>query len=134
MANTRKHANATMRNVYFDGDLLKAIKEKDPNFNLSAEVNAMLKEKAELQKNEQAIMIDPLRLSNLTQSTPRTACSNNTRQSTLFETFASRDRRDEIVKYIQSVKDTSTLNQIEQNAKCMLKVSETHRQRLVISK
>ena len=103
--------------------------------NISKELRAYIKERVDLEKNEQALEVDPLRLSNLTQRNKTEAHDESKlyRQSTLFETFASRDRRDEIVKYIQSVKDTSTLNQIEQNAKCMLRVSETHRQKLVVT-
>ena len=135
MANIRKHANATMRNIYFDGDLLKAIKEKDPDFNLSAECNAMLKEKVELQKNEQAYtIVDPLGLSrNLTQSDKsplRQRDGDHYRQSTLFETFASRDRRDEISRWVKSVNDTTTLNTIETNCKAMLGVAKTRRERI----
>lgn len=103
--------------------------------NISKELRAYIKERVDLEKNEQASQVDPLKLSNLTQRTQGLLNQGtHYRQSTLFETFASRDRRDEIVKYIQSVKDTSTLNQIEQNAKCMLRVSETHRQKLVITR
>lgn len=123
MANIRKHANATMRAIYFDGDLLKAIKEKQPGFNLSAEVNAMLKEKVELQKNEQALRIDPLNLLSRTEAHDVRV----SRQSTLFETFAARDKRDEISAYVKTINDIPTLNTLEKNAKCMLGVAKTRR-------
>ncbi len=117
-----------------DYDTFQEFKKIVGDQNVSRELRAMIKDRVSLQKNEQASQVDPLRLSNLTQSgASDTLMCNNTRQSTLFETFASRDRRDEIVQYIQSVKDTGVLNRIEQNAKCMLKVSETHRQKLVVT-
>jgi len=126
----------TVYSFVADFDTFQEFKKMVGDQNVSRELRAMIKDRVALQKNEQAHdgeRIDPLRLSNLTQSTQGPVNrGTHYRQSTLFETFASRDRRDEIVKYIQSVKDTSTLNQIEQNAKCMLRVSETHRQKLVI--
>lgn len=117
-----------------DYDIFQEFKKMVGDQNVSRELRAMIKDRVSLQKNEQAREVDPLGLhSNLTQRGGR-PLSNNTRQSTLFETFASRDRRDEIVQYIQSVRDTVTLNRIEQNAKCMLRVSETHRQKLVVTR
>lgn len=103
--------------------------------NISKELRAYIKERVDLEKNEQATLeADPLNLSNLTQRTRQgveTHHGTNTRQSTLFETFASRDRRDEISRFINSVGDTGMLNIIESNCKAMLRVSETRRQRLV---
>ena len=126
----------TVYSFVADFDTFQEFKKMVGDQNVSRELRAMIKDRVSLQKNEQASqseqLVDPLNLSNLTQSgASDTLMCNNTRQSTLFETFASRDRRNEIVQYIQSVKDTGVLNRIEQNAKCMLKVSETHRQRLV---
>lgn len=108
--------------------------------NISKELRAYIKERVDLEKNEQALsselVVDPLNLSILTQRTNQGAYnpSITSRQSTLFEAFALRDKRDEISKFINTVNDTGTLNQLEQNAKCMLKVAETRRQRLVYLK
>jgi hypothetical protein len=123
MANIKKMDCPTLRNIYVDNTILKAIKEKDPDFNLSAECNAMLKEKYELQKNEQAL--DPLNIRNV--GAANLVLPSNTRQTSLFEAFAEKDHRDAIVKYVQSIQDTLILNKIEKNAKCMLKVSQVHR-------
>ena len=140
MRMTKKNPDITSAPTVYsfvaDFDTFQEFKKMVGDQNVSRELRAMIKDRVSLQKNEQAShseqLVDPLNLSNLTQSgASDTLMCNNTRQSTLFETFASRDRRNEIVQYIQSVKDTGVLNRIEQNAKCMLKVSETHRQRLV---
>ena len=112
-------------NVNFEASDYQAFETMVGKGNVSKEIRAFIKERVELQKNEQASMIDPLGLSTLTQSR-----DNHTRQSTLFETFAVKDRRDEIVRFVKEVKDVQTLNQLEQNCKCMLKVSETHRQKI----
>jgi len=124
----------TVYSFVADFDTFQQFKKMVGDQNVSRELRAMIKDRVSLQKNEQALEVDPLRLSNLTQRTQGLLNQGTSyRQSTLFETFASRDRRDEIVRYIKSVKDTTTLNQIEQNAKCMLRVSETHRQKLVVT-
>lgn len=100
--------------------------------NVSKELRAMIKDRVAQEKNEKAPLADPLGLSALTQSNLHTYVSKdkNSRQSTLFETFAVKDRRDEIVRFVKAVNDVQTLNQLEQNCKCMLKVSETHRQKI----
>jgi len=124
----------TVYSFVADFDTFQQFKKMVGDQNVSRELRAMIKDRVSLQKNEQALEVDPLRLSTLTQRTQGLLNQGTSyRQSTLFETFASRDRRDEIVRYIKSVKDTTTLNQIEQNAKCMLRVSETHRQKLVVT-
>lgn len=95
--------------------------------NFSNEIRAFVKDRINLEKNEQAQAVDPLNLTGCLKK----PYNNNTRQSTLFESFAQNDHRDDIVKYIKSIKNTTQLNKIEQNCKCMLKVSEVHRRNII---
>lgn len=114
-----------------DWQVYQSFKEMVGDQNVSKELRAMIKDRVAQEKNEQALerTIDPLGLSNLTQSR-----DNHTRQSTLFETFASRDRRDEIHKFVHSVKETAMLNTIETNCKAMLGVAKVRREKLVYSR
>ena len=107
-----------------DWQVYQSFKEMVGDQNVSKELRAMIKDRVAQEKNEQALerTVDPLGLSALTQSRDK-----NSRQSTLFETFAYRDRRDEINRYVKSIKDIPTLNTLVTNASCMLGVAKTHR-------
>lgn len=123
--------------VSLDFEYLEKFEEKHKG-ELSSYINRMLKEETELAKNEQAHEVDPLNLCRNSVGTSSSELgkvwplSNNTRQSNLFESFATKDHRDQIVKFVQSIEDTTILNKIETNARCMLKVSETHRSKIAV--
>lgn len=115
-----------------DSESLKTFKDMVGDQNFSKEIRAMIKDRVKLEKNEQALpKVDPLNLAR--DTTNPLMKSTDYRQSTLFETFARKDKRDEICSYIQSVKDPRALNQLEQNARCMLAVSQVRRKKLVYS-
>lgn len=101
--------------------------------NVSKELRAFIKERVNLQKNEEAQRYDPLGLcKSVTQSgqneVPR--LSVNTRQSTLFEAFATKDRRNEINKLIESIEDKALIDKIWINSKVLYNVADTKRKRL----
>ena len=128
-----KHRFTT--NVTFESEDYEQFEKLVGKGNVSKELRAFIKDRVTQQKNEQAHngehVIDPLGLSSLTQKHLLTYISKTedkgSRQSTLFETFASRDRRNEINSYVKSIKDIPTLNTLVQNASCMLGVAKTHR-------
>lgn len=135
-----KHRFTT--NVTFESEDYEQFEKLVGKGNVSKELRAFIKDRVTQQKNEQAHngehVIDPLGLSSLTQKHLLTYISKTedkgSRQSTLFETFASRDRRDEIHRFVHSVNETAVLNQIETNCKAMLGVTKTRRERLVYSR
>ena len=56
--------------------------------------------------------------------------SNNTRQSTLFEVFATKDKRDDIDKYVNSIHDKDRIDKIWLNSKVMYNIADTRRKKL----
>lgn len=123
--------------VSLDYEYLKKYEETHGKGKISSLFSRVLQEEVELEKNTEAQRYDPLGLcKSVTQSGQNEVpcLSVNTRQSTLFEVFGIKDRRDEIVKFVHSVRDPLLLNQIEANCKCMLKVSEVHRQKIIVRK
>ena len=95
----------------------------------------MLKEVHDQEKNEQAL--DVLNLGRLAEvrsggdgSSHTTTRSNYSRQSTLFEVFATKDSRADINDYINSIEDKDKIDKIWLNSKVMYNIADTKRKRL----
>jgi hypothetical protein len=108
--------------VSLDYEYLKEF-EQHSKGKLSETINAVLREEYEKQKNEQP-QCDPL---GLKFAVPKDKVS---RQSSLFETFVTRDKRDEISKFVNQIPDIDKLNLLVANAQCMLSVSKTRRDKI----
>lgn len=99
--------------------------------NASKEIRAMIKDRVNLQKNEQALAVDPLNLGLVTKSGKSAlSTSENTRQCTLFETFATGDRRDEISKYVNSIRDKPTIDKVWTHSKVMYDIADRRRKEM----
>lgn len=109
--------------VVTDYEDFKAFKKLVGDQNVSKEIRAMIKDRVHLQKNEEP-RCDPLGLNTYVST-------HKSRQTSLFENIANHDKRNDIVNFIHSVKDTRILNQLEQNARCMLKVAEVQRKSII---
>ena len=98
---------------------------------LSELINAVLKEECEKQKNDEALDVlnlVPHKVRN--DSSLITTRSNNTRQSTLFEVFATKDKRADINDYINSIEDKDRIDKIWLNSKVMYNIADTRRKKL----
>ena len=110
-----------------DYEDFKAFKKLVGDQNVSKEIRAMIRDRVNLQKNEQAQLVDPLRLQTYGGLD---VCINKDRQSSLFETFVLKDSRDDMVKLVRSIPDIQTLNKLDSNLNCMVATSKTLRKEL----
>lgn len=115
--------------ITFDKDELEAFEKLVGKGNVSNELRAFIKDRIRLEKNEQARTIDPLNLTGCLKK----PYNNNTRQSKLFEDFATKDRRPDISKYVDSIKDKQTLDRVWLNSKVLYNVVDTKRKRMAIT-
>lgn len=124
MVNTKKLDMPTLKNVYVDGLMLKEIREQDPHFNLSAEVQALIKDKHTSLKKEEGPCLNPLNLSVLETESHEV---KKERQLTLFEDYGT------ISKFIHRIDDMNELNRLEKTGKVLQSVAHTRKMNLIKS-
>lgn len=91
---------------------------------LSAQINAMLKDYVDHQKNEEAQECDPLSLKHRQSGSARLVI-NKERQMTLFENF------DVLSKYVHSIDDVPKLAKIEKQGKVLHDLARTRKMRIL---